>query len=105
MTKTLIYTRKGFKTSHALRPPAYIIVYQFRPKGTPWYLQEQLAVPEIFNSQSEASAAFELMGFDPLYRWKPETAIPKRYKVSASFENARVWLKSMKRQQEERLSA
>jgi hypothetical protein len=94
MTKA-VFIRHGAKPPPA--PPKYVIVFQCKPKGFSWQYATQLAFPQLFDSRSEADAAFALMGgFQALARMAPNYATDA-YKHSASVENARRWIRSQRR--------
>jgi hypothetical protein len=79
------------------RPSAYIIVYSFRPKGTSWHHNRHLIHPHVAESMDEVKAVFALVGFDHLFRLCPELRDGQKWKVTAAFENARVWARQQRK--------
>lgn len=81
------------------RPPSlYILVFQFRPKGTHWTASEYLVFPYLAHSVKELQGVTSIAGcFEYLFKCRPELRDRQRWKVTAAYENARVWAQKQKK--------
>ena len=82
----------------------YIVVFRVTLKGAHWSTAEHFIAPIIAENKDALSALFNIAGgFDLLFDYRPEFRDCHRWKVSAAYENARVWArKERTRRNEER---